>query len=171
MNEQMIVDKLCEKFAFLQDQVFVQRQKRIVTGFLNKQEFKQVLSYIHDELGFCKAHHVVGTDEGSDLGFVYIFSNSDGIIFALKEKAPKSDPKIDTLTDMYPSLLLHERELIDLFGAQIEGIEDGPNYPLPDGWPEGNYPMRKEWKPEYFDKNTMTYNPPEDKTCKEGESK
>ncbi len=171
MNEQMIVDRLCEKFAFMKDKVFVQRQKRIMTTFLEKHEFREVLHYLHDELGFCKAHHVVGTDEGSDLGFIYLFSNSEGVIFALKEKAPKSDPKIDTLTDMYPSLLLHERELIDLFGAQVEGIEDGPNYPLPDGWPKGNYPMRKEWKPEYFDKNTMTYNPPVDGSSKEVEGK
>lgn len=168
MNEQAIVDKLCEKFDFLQDRVCVQRQKRIMTQFLEKKEFKQVLDYIRDELGFRKAHHVIGTDEGSDLGFIYIFSNSDGILFALKLKAPKSDPRIDTLTDRYPSLLLHERELVDLFGVRVEGIPDGPRYPLPDGWPEGNYPMRKEWKPEYFDKDTMTYNPPEENTDKEG---
>jgi len=169
MTEQAIVDRLCEEFDFLRDRVYVQRPKRIMTQFLDRKEFKQVVNFIHDVLGFYKASHVVGTDEGPDLGFIYIFSNSDGIILALKQKAPKSDPRIDTLTDMYPSLLLHERELVDLFGAQVQGLPDGPRYPLPDGWPEGNYPMRKDWKPEYFDKKTMTYNPPG--TGKEGDEK
>ena len=169
--EQAIVDGLCKKFSFLQDKIYVQRQKHIFTKPLVKDEFEQVLHYVHDEMGFCRAHHVVGTDDGDDLGFIYLLSNEDYIVLALKEKAPKSDPKINTMTDVFPSLLLHERELMDLFGADIEGLPKGPSYPLPDNWPKGNYPMRKEWNTEYFDKTTMTYNPPTDGEDKEGGNK
>jgi Ni,Fe-hydrogenase III component G len=105
------------------------------------------------------------------LGFVYILSNAEGILLALKEKAPKAEPRISSLSCLYPAVLLHERELVDLFGAQIEGLPEGLSYPLPDGWPEGNYPMRKEWNPKYFDKDTMTYNPPAESTGKEVPSK
>ena len=170
-TENEIVEKLCGEFGFLQDKIYVQRQKRIFTGFLAKEEFEQVLHYAHDELGFYRASHVVGTDEGGDLGFIYLLSNEDGIILALKEKAPKSDPVINSMTDIYPSLELHERELVDLFGAVVEGLPEGPSYPLPDGWPKGSYPMRKDWDPKNFDKNTMTYNPPADGAEKEGGSK
>jgi len=170
-TEQEIVDRLCAKFDFLRDNIYVQRQKRIFTQFLEKEEFEQVLHYAHDELGFYRATHVVGTDEGNDLGFIYLLSNEDGIILALKEKAPKSDPKINSMTGIYPSLEQHERELVDLFGAVVEGLPEGPTYPLPDGWPKGSYPLRKEWNPKYFDKNTMTYNPPTDDGKKEGGSK
>ena len=166
--EQMIVDRLCEKFPFLQGRIHVQRQKRIFTGHLIKEEFEQVLHYLHDEMGFYKASHVVGTDEGNNLGFIYLLSDKEGNILALKEIAPKSNPKINSMTGIYPSLERHERELVDLFGAEVQGLPEGPSYPLPDGWPEGNYPLRKEWKPEYFDKNTMTYNPPVNDKDKEG---
>lgn len=169
--EQAIVDKLCGKFDFLKDNVTVQRTKRIFTNPLAREPFEQVLHYMHDEMGFYKANHVVGVDDGDDLGFIYLLSNYEGIIFALKEKAPKSDPRIRSMTDVYPSLNLHERELVDLFGAQVEGIPAGPHYPLPDGWPKDSYPMRKEWDPKYFDKDTMTYNPPENETVKGEESK
>lgn len=161
-TEQEIVEKLLNKFEFLNDKVNVQRKKRIFTKPLAREEFEQVFHYLHDELGFYKANHVVGTDDGDDLGFIYLLSNEDGIIFALKEKAPKSDPRIDSMTGVFPSLDLHERELVDLFGAVVMGLPEGPSYPLPDGWPKGNYPMRKDWNPKYLDKNTMTYNPPAD---------
>ena len=122
---------------------------------------------MRDELGFYRASHVVGTDEGDDLGFIYLLANDEGIIFALKQKAPKSDPKINSLSGTYPSLEFHERELESLFGASVQGLPAGQPYPLPDGWPEGNYPLRKEWNPDYFDQNTMTYNPPNEE--KEGD--
>lgn len=166
--EQAIVDGLCKKFSFLQDKIYIQRQKRIFTELLVKEEFEQVIRYVHHEMGFSKAHHVIGTDEGDDLGFIYVLSNEDNIILALKEKTPKSDPRINAMTGEYPSLYLHELELVDLFGAVVEGLKEGPSYPLPDGWPKGSYPMRKEWNLEYFDKNTMTYNPPKDDEIKEG---
>lgn len=166
--EQDIADRLCKEFSFLRDKVFVQRKKRIFTEPLTREEFERVLHYAHDKLDFYRANHVVGTDEGDDLGFIYLLSNREGIILALKEKAPKSDPVIRSMTDVYPSLVMHERELVDLFGADVRGLPEGPSYPLPDGWPKGNYPMRKDWNPEYFDRNTMTYNPPRDDSDKEG---
>ncbi len=169
--EQRITDELCKKFDFLQDRIFVQRQKRIFTLPLVKEEFEQVLRYAHEKLGFYKASHVVGTDDGDDLGFIYILSNREGIILALKEKAPKSDPRINTMTYIFPSLYYHERELVSLFGAIVQGLPGDSTYPLPDGWPKGSYPLRKDWNPKYFDKNTMTYNPPAEEANKEGENK
>lgn len=161
-DEQEIILKLCGRFEFLRNNIVVQREKRIFTNPLAAGEFEQVLHYLHDEMGFYKASHVVGTDDGDDLGFIYLLFNADSIILALKEKAPKSNPVIHSMSPIYPSLLLHERELVDLFGADIRGLPQGASYPLPDGWPKGNYPLRKEWNPEYFDKSTMTYNPPAD---------
>ncbi|NLW57009.1 MAG: NADH-quinone oxidoreductase subunit C [Firmicutes bacterium] len=166
--EQKIVAQLVKKFAFLQERIFVQRQKRIFTLPLVKEEFEQVLPYLHAELGFAKASLVVGTDDGDDLGFIYILSNREGIILALKEKTPKSDPRIKTVTDLFPALALHERELVNLFGAVVEGLPGDSSFPLPDGWPEGSYPMRKDWNPQYFDQETMTYNPPSQEVEKEG---
>jgi Ni,Fe-hydrogenase III component G len=163
MREEEIVNSLCGKFPFLQDRIYVQKDKRIFTKALDRAEFEQIIRYVHDEMNFFRAHHVVGTDDGENLGFLYILSNDENIILVLRECAPKSSPVIKSVSDMYPSVVLHERELVDLFGAVVEGLPDGPSYPLPDGWPKGSYPMRKDWNPKYFNKETMTYEPPEDK--------
>ena len=32
-----------------------------------------------------------------------------------------------------------------MFGIKVEGLPEGERYPLPDGWPEGQYPLRKDW--------------------------
>ncbi len=170
-TEEAIIHRLCQKAAFMKDRIHLQREKRIFTDFLPREEFEQVLHYLRDEMDFDRASHVVGTDEGEDLGFIYLLANAEGVILALKEKAPKSDPAISSLSGLYPSLEFHERELASLFGADVQGLPEGPVYPLPDGWPEGNYPLRKEWNPDYFDRDTMTYNPPVEDKGEEGGEK
>ena len=45
---------------------------------------------------------------------------------------------------------------------QVHGLPEGPSFPLPDCWPEGQYPLRKEWNPAYFNKKTMAYEPPKE---------
>ena len=162
-REEEIVKELCDKFPFLKDRIYVQKEKRIFTKELSKEEFEQIIVFVHDEMDFYRSHHVIGTDEGENLGFLYIVSNNDNILLVLREIAPKSNPVINSICNLYPSIVLHERELVDLFGAVVEGLPEGPSYPLPDNWPKGNYPMRKEWNPKYLNKDTMTYEPPQEK--------
>ncbi|MCL1816451.1 MAG: NADH-quinone oxidoreductase subunit C [Clostridiales bacterium] len=158
--ELKIIDDFLVKFPFLENKLAYQRPGRIIAPPLMREHFDQVFAYAAKEGGFNRFHLVIGVDDGEDLGFNYCISNQDNIILLLKEKAPKSAPQIKSVSDIFPNALWHERELVDLFGAVLEGLPDGPSYPLPDGWPKGNYPMRKEWKVEYFDRENLTYNPP-----------
>ena len=159
-HDEEILAALCEKFPYLNDRISIQREKRIITKPLKPEEFQEIIAYAHDKLDFFRACHVVGTDDGDTLGLLYIFTDNGDTLLTLRESVPKSNPVIKSISSIYPSILLHERELADLFGVVVEGMPDGPRYPLPDGWPDGNYPMRKEWNPKFFDKNTMTYNEP-----------
>lgn len=161
-GENEIIGRFVARFPFLDGRITTRRRQRIFTANLSRAEFSKVVAFARDEAGFTKMHHVVGTDEGADLGFLYVMENDGGVILALREVAPKEAPEIDTMTTLFPSMLWHERELVDLFGARVAGLPEGPRYPLPDGWPEGNYPMRKDWNPKYFDRDTMTYRVPED---------
>lgn len=167
--EEKVIEELEEKIEFLKGKLTSPCEKRIFSAPLDRNQFNRVIRFLHDKTTFFRAHHVIGVDDGDELGFIYLLSNSDNIMLALKEKAPKSNPEIDSATWLYPAFLLHELELCDLFGAVIDGLPDRPHYPLPDNWPKGQYPMRKEWKPEYFNKDTMTYENPEDNG--EGEKK
>jgi membrane-bound hydrogenase subunit beta len=158
--ENKIVKQLIDKFPYLEGKIRVQRVKCIISAALEKKEIREVLEFAWHNIGFIIPHVIVGVDDGEDLGVIYVFSNDEKILLALKLRIPKKDPVIKCISILFPSMLWYERELVDLFGIQITGLPDGPNYPLPDGWPKGNYPLRKEWNPAYFDRETMTYNEP-----------
>ena len=160
MTEQELIERLTQAFPFLQGKVTSPAPQRVFTDFLPPEEFMQIIPFVHDALDFYRALHVVGTDEGDDIGFSYLFSGIDQIILVVREKAPKALPAVTSICDLYPGMLMHELEMVDLFGAQISNLPDSPSYPLPDGWPVGQYPMRKEWNPAYFNKQTMQYEPP-----------
>jgi len=168
-REEEIISSLCEKFPFLTDRIYLQKDKRIFTKALSPEEFQQVLTYVRYELQFIRATHVVGTDDGEALGLLYILSDNENILLILRESVPKANPVVKSVVEQYPSIMLHERELVDLFGVVVEGLPEGLHYPLPDGWPEGSYPMRKEWDPKYFNKGTMTYHKPQEEEAQKNE--
>ncbi len=159
-REQEIIAILEKKFPFLVGKLSAQREKRIISESLTVKEFVKILKFVHDELGFYRASHVVGTDDGDTFGLLYILADEDSMLLILRESVPRDNPRADSISAMYPSVVLHERELIDLFGIQISGMPDGPNYPLPDGWPEGSYPLRKDWNPALLNKDTLVYEKP-----------
>lgn len=159
-KEQQVAELILERFPVLEGRVHVQRRQRVILDPLVRRDFEKVFNFLTSEGGFNTFHLVIGVDDGDDLGFIYTLSNDDKVILLLKQKAPKARPQIKSVCSRFPNALWHERELVDLFGAVVEELPPGPTYPLPDGWPEGNYPLRKEWKVEYFDRVNMTYNPP-----------
>jgi len=66
-------------------------------------------------------------------------------LLSLKVPVPKEDPVLPTIVDLIPGAALYEREVHDLFGVDFEGNPDLSPVLLPDGWPDGVYPLRKEW--------------------------
>jgi membrane-bound hydrogenase subunit beta len=156
-RENELIDMFIKEMPWLKDRIRTPRQKRIFTDALTQDEFMQLMDYANTKAGFTRMTHVVGTDDGEMLGFIYILSDDSGILLAMHETAPKEDPVIESLTPRFPSLEWHERELVDLFGAVVKNLPDGPSYPLPDNWPAGQFPLRKEWDPSKFNRETMTY--------------
>jgi len=142
------------------------RPLRVFTAFAEPKAFEETLRYANLTLGYHKGKHIIGTDEGENIGLSYIISNDEDVLLVLRERVPKSAPHVHSMGELYPSLMLHEREMVDLFGVQVSGLPEGPRYPLPDCWPDGEYPMRKEWNPAYFNKQTVTYEPPKQEDAK-----
>ncbi|PVX23304.1 MAG: hypothetical protein CW716_12490 [Candidatus Bathyarchaeum sp.] len=68
----------------------------------------------------------------------------------LKNRVSREKPATQTITDILPGANLYEREVFDLLGVAFEGHPNLERLLLPDGWPQGNYPLRRDWKaPDY----------------------
>ena len=146
-REEAIRGELVRRFGLEASAARVARERRIFCE-VSPKKFRGLLEYACREAGFSILCTITGQDEGENLTFMYHVAHVDGTILSIKTAAPKASPVIDTVTDLYPGGISYERELVDLLGAEVRGLPPGKRYPLPDGWPEGQYPLRKDWKPD-----------------------
>ncbi len=67
------------------------------------------------------------------------------LILQLKTSVDQTDPKIHSLTDVWPSAEYPERETSDLMGVKFEGVPSKERLMLPQDF-EGGPPLRKDFK-------------------------
>jgi Ni,Fe-hydrogenase III component G len=144
-KEEEIQQELVKNFNFLEGKIRIQKVRRIFVD-VPTDKFEEVLKFLMNKIAFNILCTMTGLDEGITLGFIYHLARKDGIVINVKISVPKDNPKIKTIIDYFPAAVIYEREVVDLFGAKVEGLPEGSRYPLPDGWPEGQYPLRKDWK-------------------------
>ena len=150
-HEENIVKSLAAKFDFLRDKIKIQRQRRVFAD-VPADRFFEVLEYCINELNFTILCTITGLDEVNNFAFIYHIASDAGIVLNLKITSSRENPVISTVTKYFTSADIYEREIADLLGVKIEGLAEGKRYPLPDDWPEGNYPLRKDWKKEDLEK-------------------
>jgi len=151
-REQNIQTKLESKFSFLKDRIKIKRERRVFVDVEKLSDFRAVFDYAVKELDCKRICMITGLDEGDNFSFIYHLATFDGVVVDVKTYTPKANAVIKSVMDTFPGAELYERELIDMFGVNVQGLPEGPRYPLPDDWPEGQYPLRKEWKKEMLDK-------------------
>jgi membrane-bound hydrogenase subunit beta len=145
-RDEGVAKALVDALPFLEGRVAVRREKRIWVD-VELPRFRELFDRATEAMGFTILGIITGLDEGEKLGFIYHLADETGTMLNIHTGVDKSDPRIRTVTDRFPSAHIYERELVDLFGAVVEGLPPGKRYPLPDGWPEGQYPLRKDWMP------------------------
>ena len=57
---------------------------------------------------------------------------------------PGDSPSVDSISEVAPGASWAEREMRDLVGITPVGHADPRRLVLPDGWPEGDHPLRKD---------------------------
>jgi len=146
-KEEQIQQAITTRFPALAATTRVVRIRRISvdTGLA---DFIAVLDFLCAEQQIVMLCAITGLDEGEMLSAIYHLAREDGIVVNLKLIVPKEQPVIPTITERFSVAALYERELVDLFGFIVEGLPNGNRYPLPDGWPEGVFPLRKDFTAE-----------------------
>lgn len=107
---------------------------------------KEVLQVLRNEFDCRHLSAISGVDTGEAFEVVYHVSAPHGLLLSLHVALPRAQPAIATITDVYPAAVLYEREVHDLFGIEFTGHPDPRRLLLYEGWPEGQYPLRKDWE-------------------------
>ncbi len=123
---------------------------------IDREVLPEATLWWHNHPDFKETHMstAVGTDELSLTGkFSYTplinvqveFGNMDRNFWVLlKAYLPDDDPSFPSIARELPAALWIEREVKDLLGFRPVGHPDPRRLILPEDWPEGLYPLRKE---------------------------
>ncbi len=98
-------------------------------------------------LGYLSA--IVGLDlglEANEIEVLYQFC-PEGAVITLRVRVPRTNPSLPSLCDIIPSAEVFERELREMFGIEITGLRTTEHLYLPDDWPDGAYPLRRDFDP------------------------
>jgi Ni,Fe-hydrogenase III large subunit/Ni,Fe-hydrogenase III component G len=115
--------------------------------FVDRSVVKYVCHHIFRELD---ARYVasIGSDDRPFSGTFLVAHNfafdRDHVLCSILTQLPESDPKIDSITSLVPAASWAEREMRDLLGIEPVGHRYLKRLVLPDGWPEGKHPLRKD---------------------------
>ena len=87
------------------------------------------------------------------------------VLASVMVHVPASDPRIESISPDVPAANWAEREMRDLVGIEAVGCPSQKRLVLPDGWPDGVHPLRKDvpwdFRPENYDENrTFAFDEP-----------
>jgi NADH:ubiquinone oxidoreductase subunit C len=92
---------------------------------------------------------ITGTDLGPEAGefeVLYHFS-SGALVTTVRVRIPRDEPAVPSVCGLIPAASFYERELMEMFGIVVEGTPNPDRLFLPDDWPVGVYPLRKDFDP------------------------
>jgi Ni,Fe-hydrogenase III large subunit/Ni,Fe-hydrogenase III component G len=128
--------------------------------YVEPQALKAVCRYVFRDLD---ARYVIsiGADDRPFSGDFLVFHDfafdKDKILCSIITRADAANPKVDSISDIVPAANWAEREIMDMFGVETVGHPYPKRLVLPDGWPDGLHPLRKDmnWNhvPKDFDEN------------------
>ena len=115
---------------------------------VDKSAFKGVIKHLCD-LQFPHLAVTSGNDLGKNIELIYHFTLNFGgrmeeINLNISVELPKTKPEIETICDYIPGALITEREKMEMLGVKIIGIPDDSRCFLPDDFPKGVYPWRRD---------------------------
>lgn len=149
-KEQNIVTGVKEQLGNAVEEVRVDRKGRM-SVVARRETVREVAAYLQ-RLGFDHTIAVSGVDRVSEkkievVYFLSSYSRDDlkHLVLSLKVQLDRENPSLPTLTSIWESANLFERETYEMFGVNFEGHPNLQKLLLQDNW-DGPPPMRKDLK-------------------------
>jgi membrane-bound hydrogenase subunit beta len=119
-------------------------KKRRIFVYIKKDALEEAMEYFVKDLKFKHLSTITGVDLGEEIEVIYHLFYKGAIMLSARVAVSKKNPNIPTITDIIPGAVLYEREVHDLLGMKFKGHPDLSPLILPEKWPKGVYPLRKE---------------------------
>ncbi len=120
---------------------------------LRPERHRDAISLLLKQVETAELSTITGTDLGNEIELNYHMACGGTI--TIKSRVPREKPVIRTITDILPGANLYEREVFDLLGVIFEGHPNLQRLMLPENWPQGDYPLRRDWKPHADQENSF----------------
>ena len=104
--------------------------------------------HIQDDLGgrFVTSAGIDRRQQDGCLSVVHIFSrDKEKQFICLRADVPEDRAEMDAITPWVPGANWSERECRDMLGVEAKGHPDPRRLVLPDDWPDGVHPLRKDF--------------------------
>lgn len=112
------------------------------------QQVHSAISSAQQRLGCDRLILISCTDDTGSFGLTYHLTGPHRSVVSLAIAVPREIPQAVSVSDILPPGAIYERQIHDLFGIVFSGHPGLTKLMLNEGWPDGEYPLRKDWKPE-----------------------
>lgn len=145
MTRENIIQKIKDKFTG--DIIdFLDKSNARFYLEIKPESIKNVTRYIFKELG-ARFNIASGVDTRYHMEILYHFTFEEiNLVISVRVKLDKVDPEIDSISGICEGANWVEREIYELLGVNFRGHPDLRRLLLPDEWPEGVYPLKRDYK-------------------------
>jgi Ni,Fe-hydrogenase III component G len=90
---------------------------------------------------------ITGLDLGVEAGKIEVLYHfcSGPAVLTLRVLTERSAARVPSICIPVPAAVVFERELREMMGVEVVGLPGNEHLFLPDDWPEGVYPLRKDF--------------------------
>lgn len=142
-----IIKSITDRFGPKITAVYKRSEKRSYLT-IAPEDVVDVVRFVFKDLGM-RFNIASGVDEFQGIEMLYHFTmDKAGLVVTIRTMIrDKVHPSIATITPVTRSAWWIEREIHEMFGVDFVGNNDLRPLLLPDDWPKGTYPLRKDFVP------------------------
>lgn len=139
------INRIKEKFGGAVLKIDRKNDRRVYIDIYPK-DITSFTKFIFKDMGL-RFNIASAVDDFDAMEILYHFADDkDGYVISVRAIIKeKGDPNIDTITTVTRAAWWIEREMHELFGIGFNGNSDLRRLLLPDDWPQGVYPLRKNF--------------------------
>lgn len=145
MNREEVLKDLREKFKDDIIDLFDKSEKRVFIE-IQAASIVKVATYIFKDLA-ARFNIASGMDLRYHMEILYHFTLEEiNLLISLRVKLSKDKLEIDSLAPVFEGANWIEREMHEVLGIDFKGHPDLRRLLLPDEWPKGVYPLRRDYE-------------------------